>query len=888
MKTRPQNKIPSLFKTLSSLAASAMLLAPSALFAASAEDVRINEVDADTTGTDMQEFVELYDGGDGNTALDGLVVVFWNGNGDVSYAAYDLDGYSTNTNGYFVIGNTAVPNVSAITFGSNGLQNGADAVGLYLDDAASFPNGTGVIATNLLDAVIYSNNDTIDGELIATLAPGFTQLLETSSTSMSRFPDGGTAFDSSVYVNQDPTPGTTNSPSVEISLSFIPSVISESGATTSSTVTISLDVPAPVGGLTVTIAYDDPSEVSMPDTVVIAEGSTTGTFQIDAVDDLWPDGSQTVKINATAPGFAGAEDFFTVDDDLDSDPGIVLNEIFAAVSFTTGDANQDGTGNSDDEFVELVNTTGSDLDLSGYQIKDYAGAAGFSAAAHVFPAGTILPDGCAIVVFGSGAMVEEGRVGAFGGAFVQKSSNTFAFGLNLTDTGDLVSIQNPAGVEVAGHLFGDTIGLGSVVRSPDLTGSFTTSFFTPGYQGDNSTPFCPIPEQLMLSITPDPATEGGVDGTLTVSVATNVSADTLVTLVSNDTTEATVASSVTILSGTNAITTPVMFPDDTAGDGTTTVVISASSTDLLSGNVSFSVDDDGDAQATIVINEVDYDPVGTDSAGTEFVELYDGGAGNTALDGFVLVFYNGNASDDTVYGTVDLGGQQTDANGYYVATTAANGIQNGGSGGDGIALFLGVSASEFTGTNVNTIPGSATLVDSLVYEAGDGGLLIPLNYTGADLTDNGSADGGISRIPNGTGPFQLAPLTRGTTNSGSGSGYTTWAAGFPGIGDPDEDSDADGLLNLVEYALGKNPLASDASPGLITSLSGSGKLQVSLAKGGDAGSDPLIVYTVQTSPDLINWAASNVSTTTDTSSALVAEYTGTESNIFMRLLVTYP
>ena len=36
----------------------------------------INEVDADTAGSDALEFVELYDGGVGNTPLDGLVVVF--------------------------------------------------------------------------------------------------------------------------------------------------------------------------------------------------------------------------------------------------------------------------------------------------------------------------------------------------------------------------------------------------------------------------------------------------------------------------------------------------------------------------------------------------------------------------------------------------------------------------------------------------------------------------------------------------------------------------------------------------------------------------------------------------------------------------------------------
>ncbi|MCO6511569.1 MAG: hypothetical protein J5I65_12325, partial [Aridibacter famidurans] len=42
-------------------------------------NIVINEIDSDTPGTDAAEFVELYDGGTGNTALDGLVVVFFNG-----------------------------------------------------------------------------------------------------------------------------------------------------------------------------------------------------------------------------------------------------------------------------------------------------------------------------------------------------------------------------------------------------------------------------------------------------------------------------------------------------------------------------------------------------------------------------------------------------------------------------------------------------------------------------------------------------------------------------------------------------------------------------------------------------------------------------------------
>ncbi len=111
-----------------------------------APTIVINEVDSDTTGTDTLEFIELYDGGIGNAALDEYVVVFYNGSSDTSYNAFDLDGYTTDGDGYFVLGNSAVANVDLV-FSNGSLQNGADAVALYRGNSASFPNGREVFDT---------------------------------------------------------------------------------------------------------------------------------------------------------------------------------------------------------------------------------------------------------------------------------------------------------------------------------------------------------------------------------------------------------------------------------------------------------------------------------------------------------------------------------------------------------------------------------------------------------------------------------------------------------------------------------------------------------------------------------------------------------------------
>lgn len=146
-------------------------------------------------------------------------MVFYNGNGDVSYGAFDLDGYRTNANGYFVLGNPGVPNVD-LTFdpGAAGfLQNGADAVALYVGNATDFPDGTSVTTANLQDALVYGTDDPDDAGLLVLLNAGQPQVNENgggsgTTQSSQRCPDGaGGALNRSVYLQAAPTPGAANS-----------------------------------------------------------------------------------------------------------------------------------------------------------------------------------------------------------------------------------------------------------------------------------------------------------------------------------------------------------------------------------------------------------------------------------------------------------------------------------------------------------------------------------------------------------------------------------------------------------------------------------------------------------------------------------------------------
>lgn len=127
--------------------------------------ISINEIDVDQTGTDSGEFIELLSATP-SVSLDGYVLVLFNGSDDKSYASYDLDGLTTDSNGMLLIANSGFPGQDLVL---SSLQNGADAVAIYQDDASSFPNDTPVTTTNLIDALVYGTGDATDTNLLAGL-----------------------------------------------------------------------------------------------------------------------------------------------------------------------------------------------------------------------------------------------------------------------------------------------------------------------------------------------------------------------------------------------------------------------------------------------------------------------------------------------------------------------------------------------------------------------------------------------------------------------------------------------------------------------------------------------------------------------------------------------
>ncbi len=206
------------------------------------------------------------------------------------------------------------------------------------------------------------------------------------------------------------------------------------------------------------------------------------SLQLSGMGSEYSDFSWAMPADQT-PGAANNNQTF---DGFTASLDLVINEFLAdPAGDLTGDANGDGTRNAtQDEFVEIVNNGETNADLSGVELGDAV-----FAARHVFPEGTIVEPGCAILVFGGGS-----PTGEFGESLVQTASSG---GLGLNNGGDSVTLTN--GDETITLEYGSEGGNNqSLTRNPDITGEFAQhssidaaqgALFSPGTKLDGSV-FC--------------------------------------------------------------------------------------------------------------------------------------------------------------------------------------------------------------------------------------------------------------------------------------------------------------------------------------------------------------------------------------------------------------
>ncbi|XP_022081290.1 uncharacterized protein LOC110974170 [Acanthaster planci] len=149
-------------------------------------DIVINEVNVATENAQTNQFIEIFDGGIGQQPLDGIALVLYNGRTSLSYQAIDLTGYSTNVQGFCVVGWMNGTNVDiGLEFDVNVgfLQPGPDAIALHLSPPQRFRKGSFATNYNLIDAVVYGEGPALD--LLHVLLPHQPILNEEGSSTSS-------------------------------------------------------------------------------------------------------------------------------------------------------------------------------------------------------------------------------------------------------------------------------------------------------------------------------------------------------------------------------------------------------------------------------------------------------------------------------------------------------------------------------------------------------------------------------------------------------------------------------------------------------------------------------------------------------------------------------
>ena len=412
--------------------------------------VFINEIHYDNTGTDAGEAIEI--AGPAGTDLTGWSLVLYNGAGGAVYDTDALTGVIPNQcNGFGTV---------VLNYPANGLQNGA-------------PDGIALVNPSNVAVQFLS----YEGSFVAVggAANGMTSIdigvLEAGSDPVGRslqLSGTGQSYENFVWnAPATSTFGACNTNQNFIGTDIAPFVASTTPADNATNVGVAANL---------VINFSEAVNVTGNWFAITGSSSTAYTatasggpqnFTLDPAPDFQNNETVTVTIFAANVTDADANDppdnmaanhVFDFTTEAAAVGGWVINEIHADPHPTLGDANGDGVVNTaQDEFVEIVNTSGATVDISGWTLSDAVGVR------HTFPANTMVVDQCGVVIFAGGT-----PTGAFGGAIAQVAS-TAQLGLN--NTGDTVTLMN-GGTTIATYTYGSEGGADqSLTRDPDITGA---------------------------------------------------------------------------------------------------------------------------------------------------------------------------------------------------------------------------------------------------------------------------------------------------------------------------------------------------------------------------------------------------------------------------------
>ena len=480
-------------------------------------DVMLNEIRANQSGADTDEYVELI--GTPGASLDGLAIVaIGDGSGESPMGVVDeavfLDGHAINADGFFVVGEPGMPLGTPdfeyeLNFESSdqvSFMLVADFTGAVGDDLDTNDDGTldSTPWTAVADCVAFVGPDVAAGDLIyctTTVGPDG----EYTPGGARKCPDSdGDWYDSGFFPEEFmDTPGgpnncdftDTDGDGIIDAMDNCPELANPDqadcdgdGMGDACAIADGFATDCNENG-TPDNCETDCNFNGYPDDCDIANGSSADCDGNGIPDECDADcnGNGVADACDIANGTSADDNGNGVPDECEG-AVFAINEILAdPAAGLDGDANADGVRDgSEDEFVEIVNMTGGDLFMGGWEIKDAVGLR------HVIGNDVILGSGCSLLVFGGGDPATFNS--DFGGAIVETASTGY---LGFNNSGDTVTLIDGNGDIAAEVVYGSEGGDNqSLTRYPDVFGAdfwkhsdvaTDGSLFSPGTTIDGET-----------------------------------------------------------------------------------------------------------------------------------------------------------------------------------------------------------------------------------------------------------------------------------------------------------------------------------------------------------------------------------------------------------------
>jgi autotransporter-associated beta strand protein len=546
--------------------------------------------------------------------------------------------------------------------------------------------------------------------------------------------------------------------------------------------------------------------------------------------------------------------------------GAQLIALSGAISETVGRIYLNGSFGASTGLTISSGGTGlsaTTFDTTGYSGTNPALVLGGSSASVVTTftvgSGGIIMSGQRIQLNGSSTAGRLGNRLVLGGDFTGNGTNTItrdsvaqaSGGVNQLDLGSAVRTFNITSgtTTISNASFSSTLSITGVGGGINKTGNGTLNLAAPAiYTG------------------PTTVTSGGI----TLLSGSSISASSVITVSGGATLSNNSGSAISrpltlvegaILSGISAFTPPGLTLSADLTGGSFTSITAGASNLTKSGNVTFNLTNVTAGTYTIFSGT----PAGSFSG--------------VSIEATALPTTNSGQTFSGIVGSYKYTFTNSTNTLVVVLVIPDSPVLTIGSSTTGVAL-------------VWTDPDSLQATFTLEREsAGSWALLATLSSNIVSYLDTGITTAGLHRYrvrgnnTNGSGAWsnivesnwtdlELWRVSKGLARDGSGSAANT--------GDPD----GDGVNNLLEYALGREPQAFDSSAPVYAGLDGAGRLTLTFFR---AKSPAILTYTVQASDDLATWTDLTVNPGSVGQNVVVTDTPPTGySKRFLRLKVSTP